>query len=640
MARDPSAMVRVAASGDLHCREDHHGRFRNFIKHVNEVADVLLLPGPDRPGHPGGGAQPGRGPFGAPDPMRRGARQPRLRGRSQQAGLRRAGQGLGSRARRRPLRLREDPGGGGHQGLRRRVRTSHAQAFGESPTKAFVQEGVDESLKLEAALGQLDTPKKVVMLHYSPVPETLLGEQPEIMPFLGTSRLAYPIDHYGAAVVFHGHSPPRLARGEDPWRHPGAERGDAAPRPRPRPSSGSPWSRCESARPRSSRAPTEGWTSSRNRRVSGTSTTATSCSGAGWSAPCRSPCAGQIVPELREMGELAATTLLDLSFRGRRDEPDLLPYDPWGRRVDEIRVPEAWRAFARVAAEWGLVGIPHERAHGAFSRIHQAALVHLFGPSSSIYTCPLAMTDGAATHAARPREPGARSSAAVPRLDQPRSGRRLDQRPVDDRAHRRLRRRSEPDPRGPRRRPVAAARAPSGSPRRPPRDDAHARRGPRATRAAAAGSRSSISSYAGQTERLNGVEVYRLKDKLGTRKLPTAELELDGALAIPVVGLSDGVRTIAPMLKITRTWNARLRRRPMRRGIALARDYARPPLGVRRAGSPTSRCTCRRWPSSRPSTQAAFLLAFRLVELLGRWRRGRPPTGSGGCSAPCSPSPS
>ena len=45
MARDPNSKIRVAASGDLHCREDQHGRFRNFIKHVNEVADVLLLCG-------------------------------------------------------------------------------------------------------------------------------------------------------------------------------------------------------------------------------------------------------------------------------------------------------------------------------------------------------------------------------------------------------------------------------------------------------------------------------------------------------------------------------------------------------------------------------------------------------------------
>ena len=118
-----------------------------------------------------------------------------------------------------------------------------------------------------------------------------------------------------------------------------------------------------------------------------------------------------VEPELREMGELAATTLLNLSMRGRRDEPQLVPYNPWGRRIDEIRVPEAWRAFARVATEWGLVAIPHQRKHGAFSRIHQGALVHLFGPSSSIYTCPLAMTDGAARTLLDPRQRGAWSSA-------------------------------------------------------------------------------------------------------------------------------------------------------------------------------------------------------------------------------------
>jgi Icc-related predicted phosphoesterase len=89
--------------------------------------------------------------------------------------------------------------------LKRRI-ASALFLIGEGPVKAFVQEGVSESLKLEAALGQLETPKKVVMLHYSPIADTCAGEQPELLPFLGTSRLAYPIDHYGAAVVFHGHS--------------------------------------------------------------------------------------------------------------------------------------------------------------------------------------------------------------------------------------------------------------------------------------------------------------------------------------------------------------------------------------------------------------------------------------------------
>src|SRR6202012_3244310 len=54
----------------------------------------------------------------------------------------------------------------------------------------------------------------------------------------------------------------------------------------------------------------------------------------------------------------------------------------------------------------------------------------------------------------------------------------------------------------------------------------------------------------------NGILVNRLKDKLGTRKVPTAELTLDGALAVPVAGLGEGVRNIAPMLNVTRLWNS------------------------------------------------------------------------------------
>lgn len=80
------------------------------------------------------------------------------------------------------------------------------QAFGEGQTKSFVQEAVNESLKLEAALSHLDTPKKVVIMHYAPVPETLEGENIEIRPFLGTSRLEMPVNHYGAEAVFHGHA--------------------------------------------------------------------------------------------------------------------------------------------------------------------------------------------------------------------------------------------------------------------------------------------------------------------------------------------------------------------------------------------------------------------------------------------------
>src|SRR4030095_13121328 len=73
----------------------------------------------------------------------------------------------------------------------------------------------------------------------------------------------------------------------------------------------------------------------------------------------------------------------------------------------------------------------------------------------------------------------------------------------------------------------------------------------------------------------NGILVNRLKDKLGTRKVPTAELELEGTPAELVCGTSDGIRNIAPMLNVTRTWNSVSAIALMRRGLAIARDYAR-----------------------------------------------------------------
>jgi Icc-related predicted phosphoesterase len=79
-------------------------------------------------------------------------------------------------------------------------------AFGEREVKSFVQSSIDESLKLERAMSQLRTPKRVVVLHYSPVVDTVIGEAPEIFPFLGTSRLAEVVDRHGADFVVHGHA--------------------------------------------------------------------------------------------------------------------------------------------------------------------------------------------------------------------------------------------------------------------------------------------------------------------------------------------------------------------------------------------------------------------------------------------------
>lgn len=79
-------------------------------------------------------------------------------------------------------------------------------AFGEQIIKDFVTAGLVEVDKLERALSQLRAERRVVVLHYSPVRETLNGEPLELYPFLGNSELEKPIDRLGAEVVFHGHS--------------------------------------------------------------------------------------------------------------------------------------------------------------------------------------------------------------------------------------------------------------------------------------------------------------------------------------------------------------------------------------------------------------------------------------------------
>jgi uncharacterized protein len=79
-------------------------------------------------------------------------------------------------------------------------------AFGEAEVKTFVRASIDEALKLERAMSQLRTKKRVVVLHYAPIAATIEGEAPEIFPFLGTSRLAEVIDRHGADLVVHGHA--------------------------------------------------------------------------------------------------------------------------------------------------------------------------------------------------------------------------------------------------------------------------------------------------------------------------------------------------------------------------------------------------------------------------------------------------
>ncbi len=93
-------------------------------------------------------------------------------------------------------------------------------AWGEPAIKNFVQEAVDHAMKLERALARLETSQRVVALHYAPVRDTVVGEDPEIFPFMGSTRLEGPLNRFSVCAAFHGHAHGGTHEGRTSGGHP------------------------------------------------------------------------------------------------------------------------------------------------------------------------------------------------------------------------------------------------------------------------------------------------------------------------------------------------------------------------------------------------------------------------------------
>ena len=162
--------LRIAATADLHYGKHSRGKMQDAFGEISGNADVLLLCG----GHPETVAnildQTG---------------VTMLNGEAIEI----AGVGFAGIC-----------GFGG--GFGRRM----LNAWGEPLIKQFVQESVSHAIRLEQALVKLQTERRIVVLHYSPIRATLEGEDPEIYAFLGSSRLEEPINRFRSTAVFHGHA--------------------------------------------------------------------------------------------------------------------------------------------------------------------------------------------------------------------------------------------------------------------------------------------------------------------------------------------------------------------------------------------------------------------------------------------------
>jgi uncharacterized protein len=209
--------VRIAAVGDFHCGEEDAGKYRELFARANDEADVLVLAG---------------------DLTRRGT-PPEMRvvcgeladvkipiltvlgNHDHESGqveeglkiLRECGVHILDGE---PFELNEHVGFAGVKGFMGGFGRWTLTAFGEAETKAFVASTLDEVQRLEFAMRRLSTPIRVVVLHYAPIQETVMGEPEQIHPFLGNDRLVEPIDRFGAAVVFHGHAHHGTFRGHTP----------------------------------------------------------------------------------------------------------------------------------------------------------------------------------------------------------------------------------------------------------------------------------------------------------------------------------------------------------------------------------------------------------------------------------------
>jgi putative acyl-CoA dehydrogenase len=323
----------------------------------------------------------------------------------------------------------------------------------------------------------------------------------------------------------------------------------------------------------------------------------------------------KVEADLNELGARCAGPYMELARTAEREKPTVVPFDPWGRRIDHIRVSGAWTELQNVAAREGLIAIGYQREHGEFSRVYQFTKLYLFHPSSAFFTCPLAMADGAAKvlEQAGSEDIHKQAFQHLTSRDPAQfwtSGQWMTERTGGsdvsetsthvkfDGGQARLYGTKWFSSATTSQMALALARCPDSP----------------------AGSRGLtlflVPTYLKPGE-LNNIRVLRLKDKLGTWALPTAELNLEGALAYQVGAKDQGVKTVANMLNITRLYNSVCSVGQMTRALEQMKDYSakRAVFGAKLDQHVLHYTT---FAQEEVKLLAGFLLTMELVHLLGK----------------------
>ncbi|HEX7341461.1 MAG TPA: acyl-CoA dehydrogenase family protein [Rhodanobacteraceae bacterium] len=318
------------------------------------------------------------------------------------------------------------------------------------------------------------------------------------------------------------------------------------------------------------------------------------------------------LPDLEALGDYA----LQAYARRRHTPPETpvhTPWSAWGRRVDRIALTTAWREGATITTRHGVLATGHDAGNGPTARLEQFLRVYLYHVASEFYTCPLAMTDGAAT-AIKASGNRALMDRALPHFlgrdatELWLSGQWMTETiGGSDISHTETQARRDVDGQwrlyGRKWFTSAIVGEAAMALARP---EGHA---------------DGLALFYVETHdaegHWNGLAIDRIKDKLGTRELPTAEIHLDGVPAWPIGDLAQGVHQVVPMLNVTRTWNAVCAVASSARCLALAGDYARRRTAF---GHPLIEqpLHLRTLADLQAEHAGGFALAFCVAELLGR----------------------
>ncbi|KAM7089922.1 acyl-CoA dehydrogenase family member 11-like isoform 2-T5 [Ciconia maguari] len=317
----------------------------------------------------------------------------------------------------------------------------------------------------------------------------------------------------------------------------------------------------------------------------------------------------EVNQDLERFGNHLLTKIKPLGWECELNPPVFRQYDAWGQRVDHIVTCSAWRRMKEIAAEEGLIAEAYERRYSNWSRLHQAIKLYLFSSSSGGFNCPLAMTDGAAKVIESLGIPGSLKNAFDHLTSRdPKKFWTSGQWMTERRGGSDVANGTE----------TVARKQPDGTYRLYGFKwfTSAADSDVTLTLARVVDAEGQVKQVRDEEGKLNSIQVQRLKDKLGTRQMATAELWLDGAKAELISAEGRGVAAISNMLNITRIHNVIGAVASMRRMISLSREYARRRVafGKLLKDHPLHMQTIARM---EVQTRGAFLLLMEIVRLLG-----------------------